>query len=225
MRKLILALFLFMLMPAMVLGATVSRELPQKVSPEETINVKLTISSISISEEVKTFAIEESLPPGFTMSEWSITGSNETKDNILTDFSGSDYKFEFTPTGTSAVLTYTTEAPADKGDYTFKATWFDLGGMSGADDGKSTLTVRVVTCGDNVCEENENSDNCEVDCPKPVVEQEEPETTVEQGEEVAEGPKSNLKVIVGVAVILMIIAGIIISKFWKKKEEKIEDKP
>lgn len=211
MKKMAVFLMVFAIMAAImatvVFGASVSRSIPLRVSPGEEIDVKLNINSISVSEKVKSFAIEESLPDGFKLSEWSISGIAEAKDKVKTKFTGNDHKFEFIPEGGSVVISYKTKAPSELGSYTFKATWFDLSGMSGAEDGKSTVTVRVITCGDNVCEGNENSDNCERDCPKPV-----PSAPIAE-------PKGLSKAAIGwIIAAVIVIAGLIIYFASAKKK-------
>jgi len=210
MRKTIVYFLMGLLMMSVALAATVSRDVPSRVSPGEALTVKLNINAISTSDSVKTFSIEESLPEGLTISDWSISGVEEAKGDVDTKFSGTDYKFGFTPTGTSVTITYTTAAPADLGAYNFKATWFDLSGMSGADDGKSTVTVRTITCGDGVCEGDETSDNCEADCPKAV--------PIAPEEIAKEEPKAPMTAIIVIAAI--VILGIIIFLATKKKKKE-----
>ena len=212
MKKLFITLIICVLLSATVFAASVSRNIPSRVSPGEQITVKLNINSISVSDTVKTFAIEESLPDGFSLSDWSIQGIEETKDQVKTEFLANNHKFEFTPTGSSVTITYTTTAPSDLGSYEFKATWFDLSGMSGVDDGKSTVTVRTISCGDGICEGDENYDNCESDCKKPTPTPEKP-----TGEIVSEG-KLNVGWIIVIAIIL--IGLIVYFTMTKKKKVK-----
>src|SRR3989338_2379331 len=117
MRKIIIALITLVLVSTMAFGATVSRSIPLRISPNEELTVKLNINSISVSDKVKTFAIEEYLPEGFSISDWSITDIEETKEEVKTQFSGNNYKFEFTPAGSSVTITYTTTAPSSIGTY------------------------------------------------------------------------------------------------------------
>lgn len=208
MKKLI-CLSIFFILVSTVFAATVGRDIPSRVNPNEKITVKLNINNIQVSDAVKTFAIEESTPSGFSITDWSISGIKETKEQVKTQFAGNNYKWEFTPTGSSATITYTTTAPS-LGSYTFKATWFDLSGMSGATDGMTTVTVREITCGDGVCEGGENTDNCETDCPKP-----KPKEEVTPAEEVKKGIPT---IVIVLAVIVVIVVIILLTKKKKPAE-------
>jgi hypothetical protein len=205
MRKIILTLAMIILFAASAFGASVTRRIASRVNPGEEITVVLDVDGIGTSDAVKTFAIEESVPVDWTLSDWSITGIVETKDEVVTDFKDNNYKFQFTPTGTSSSISYKTTALTELGTYDFKATWFDLTGMSGANDGKTTVAVREITCGDGFCEGSENSDNCEGDCPKPV-----PPTPPAE-----EKGKVNVGLII---IALIVIIGLIAYFVYKKKK-------
>ena len=210
MKKVLVFLIACILMSTIVFAASVSRDIPSRISPGEEVKVELRISSISLSDVVKTFAVEESLPTGFELSDWSITGVEESKSDVKTDFSGNNHKFEFTPTGV-VTISYSTTAPSGEGSYDFKATWFDLSGMSGANDGKSKVTVRTITCGDSICEGSENEGNCEADCKKAAA----PEPEVVEEEE----PKQPGLDVVGLIVILaIVIIGLVIYFSVTKKK-------
>jgi len=215
MKKIIIAVIVCILMSTVVLGASVSRDLPSRMSPGDDVTVNLKITSISLSDVVKTFAIEETIPSGFSkISEWSIAGIEESKDDVKTDFSGKNYKFEFTPSG-AVTITYKTKASSVGGSYDFKATWFDLSGMSGANDGKSKVTVRVITCGDGFCEGDETALSCEADCKKP--EPPKPEPVVQEEEE-----KSGFNMAGWIIAIAIVVIGLIIYFVVTKKKKPIK---
>jgi LPXTG-motif cell wall-anchored protein len=161
MRKLNLFIVLFLLLAAPAFAASISRNLPSRVDPGAQLTVTLSISNIQVGDKVKTFAIEEDVPEGFSISDWSISNIVESNDQVTTQFLGNTYKWQFTPIGSSATITYTTRATSTLGTYNFNATWFD----SESGHSSSTIIVRTVTCGDGICEGAETSDNCVQDCP------------------------------------------------------------
>ena len=145
-----------------VLAATVSRDMPARVSPGETVTVTFNIAN---AESGKSFTLEDDIPDDWTFSTWEVTGSAEQRSGINVRASaGNRHGWSFTVANANMQIKYTAKASSKPGNADFDAVWFDPSGQA---RDKRTIVVRVITCGDGVCESSETSDNCEKDCPKP----------------------------------------------------------
>lgn len=209
MRKIAAYAVIFALLITLVSAASVLRSMPSRVSPGEDITVAFSISA----EAGKIFTLEDTVPEGWNLKSWEVTGAKETKDKINYRFAeGKKHGWSFTPSSGSATITYVLSIPSNAAlqSYSFNAVYFDPSGFSKDD---SSATVRIITCGDNVCEGTENSDNCIADCPKPA-----PTTPVTPPEEEAKAPSGGVNM-VGIAIVVLIIAvGIIAYFFFRKKK-------
>lgn len=161
MKKITAYLAVFLLSISLVFAASVSRDLPGRADPSTELTVKLQISGADSSGLL---TLEEELPEGITIKDWSVTGAAESKGDISTRVQDNRYGWSFTPSGSSATVEYKIDLGSS--DISFGAlVFFDKAGQGKVDS--QTLKVAPITCGDGICEGTENSDNCEADCPKP----------------------------------------------------------
>lgn len=165
MKKLLLIVTIFILMSTIVLAGTVSRSMPSRIQPSQTLTVTLSINGATAG---KLFTLEDVIPAGLTIKEWNVNGAQEAKNAIQIRQKDNRFGWSFTPTSSSASVEYKIDLPNTETRYTFgKVVWFDPSGQ-GIESSSPTLTVATIRCGDGVCEGGENSDNCVQDCPRPV---------------------------------------------------------
>jgi len=205
-KKTIVYLVMGLLLLSVVLAASVSRDLPRRADPNSDVKIKLQISGADSSGVI---TVEEDLPAGVSVKDWSVTGATEAKADITTREKDGRYGWSFTPSAGSVTVEYTIAVGSS--DLTLGTlVYFDPSGQGKVDS--QTLNVGPITCGDGICEGDENSDNCEADCPKPAVAPPTPEPEVE----VAEG-KPATGIIIVVAIVLI---GIIIFFATRKKKKE-----
>ena len=212
MRKIMIFLVIFALMASTVLAGTVTRNMPSRIQPGQTLTVILDISATS----GKLFTLEDVIPAGLSIKEWTVNGAQESKDQVSTRTKDNRFGWSFTPTGSSASVEYKIDLPNTETSYTFgKVVWFDPSGQ-GIESSTPTLTVAVIRCGDGVCEGSENSDNCAQDCPKPVAPtpqpQVEPQATAQKA-----GLSSTAWIIIVVIVLVLAAIGFVV---WQKKKSQ-----
>ena len=197
MNKTIVYFSVFLLSISLVLGASLSRNMPGRVSPGEEVEVTFSISSMDVGKEA---GVSEIVPEGITVKEQKVTGAEGTAKYELV---GRNNKWSFKAASSSCSVTYKFDAPS-VGSYEFDAVYALP--PANIDNIKSTLIVREITCGDGYCEGSENSDNCEQDCPKPAPPAEE------------EVPKeTNVGLIIVVAIVII---GLIVYFVVTKKKRK-----
>jgi len=148
--------------------------------------------------------------------DWSVDGASS---DVNTRFEGSKYGWSFNTVSIQATLTYNIDIPEDAlGEYSFDAVWFD---RSGQNRDVSTVTVRVITCGDGHCEGDESHESCPGECPlveeaAEVQEQEEPGASSEE-------KKSLLWLFIIVfSIVVLIIVGYIF--YYKRVSFSLETK-
>jgi len=207
MRKAIVYGLMGLLLLSVVFAASVSRDLPRRADPNSELAVKLQISGADPSGII---ALEEELPEGLSVKDWSVTGAVEAKADITTREKDGRFAWEFTPSGASATVEYKIDVGVS--DVTFGTlVYFDKSGQGKVDS--QTQKVAPITCGDGLCEGDENSDNCESDCPKPAPPAEAPPPP--------EGPpaeSAGLSTGAIIGIIIAIIVIIIIVVVMKKKK-------
>lgn len=201
MKKTIVYISIFLLSMSLVFGASLSRDMTSRVSPGDEVTVTFSISGMEVGKEA---GISEVLPVEIKVKEQKVTGAEGTPTYQVA--SGNNNKWSFKASSGSPTITYKFDAPK-VGTYEFDAVYALP--PANIDNIKSTLTVRVITCGDGVCEGGENSDTCESDCPKPAPP---PEPVVEE----EKGGVSTGLIIVAVIVII----GLIIYFFATKKKKE-----
>lgn len=121
---LIVVLVMF-LCPSIVSASSMSRHMP--TSPVEAgsqFNVRFYFSLPGQS-----LALEETLPAGFEMKSWHITGAKESDEEIRNDPSkfrikGNSYGWSLTP-DKPVQISYIGVAPLSPGVYTFSSIWID----------------------------------------------------------------------------------------------------
>ncbi|MBI2651784.1 hypothetical protein HYX01_04895 [Candidatus Woesearchaeota archaeon] len=213
MKKLLFFPIIFLLSLSVVFAASVNRNMPSKVEPSVEVEVILTLSGVTVGEAV---AIEDSIPNTITLKSWEISGSKETKDAVSHVMKASQkegfdrHSWAFTASSSSPAVTYKFDAPSVLGSYEFDVRWVTKEGFSHQ---ASTLTVRTISCGDGVCEGNENSDNCEKDCPKKIA----------APVEVKPQPvQARAKAPVGwvVAAVVLILGIVLLMAYQKKKKQQ-----
>lgn len=164
MKKMIAFLVIFALMATAVLAGSVSRNMPSRIQPGQTLTVILSISGATAG---KLFTLEDVIPAGLTIKEWKVTGAQEAKEAISIRQKDNRFGWSFTPTSGSATVEYKIDLPNSEATYTFgKVVWFDPSGQ-GTESSSPALAVANIKCGDGICEGTENSDSCVQDCPKP----------------------------------------------------------
>lgn len=196
-KKTIVFLIIFLLCMGLVTAASLSRSMPSRVSPGEEVTVTFSISGMDVGKEA---GISEVVPEEIKVKEQKVTGADGIPDYQVDD--KTNHKWAFKAASSSCSVEYKFDAPSEVGQYDFDAVYALP--PANIDNIKSTLTVRVITCGDGYCEGDENSDNCEADCPKPAVE-----------EKVEEKPS----VVGWVIVAIIIVIGLVVYfRLVKKKE-------
>ena len=158
MKKTILLAITFAIMINLAYASTVDRTMPQRVDPNSNFEVTLAAHNLQL---YKLFTIEDAVPDGFIVTEWQIDGVMETKKDIATRFVDNKYGWSFTAANESVTITYQVTAPAANGSYLFEAVWFDAQGHG---KNLSNILVNIVSCGDGICEVDEDCESCFVDC-------------------------------------------------------------
>ncbi|HJN57264.1 MAG: hypothetical protein QF436_00880 [Candidatus Woesearchaeota archaeon] len=214
MKKLIVLLVMSLLALSAVFAASVGRDMPARVDPGAEVSITLTLNGAPAGEGV---AIEDTIPNTISLKSWEISGSEEAKDDVsyatkASQKEGFDrHSWAFTASSGSPSITYKIDAPSAEGSHEFETRWITSEGFSKS---SATLNVRTVTCGDGICEENENSDNCEADCPR--AEAPAP-TPVEEPKPVEAPGKSPTAWIIAAIVVIIGIALIVM--YQKKKQQ------
>ena len=213
MKKLIVFLAIFALMATVAYAGTVSRTMLSRIEPGKTLTVTLSISGATAD---KIFTLEDVIPAGLKIKEWTVTGAKESKEAISIREKDNRFGWSFTPTSGSAIVEYKIDLPNTEATYTFgKIVWFDPSGQ-GTETASPTLTAASIRCGDGICEGNENSDNCVQDCPKPA-QPAQPAATPTPQPAAAGLSNTALAWIVVLVIVVVAAIGFAISK--KKKEE------
>ena len=211
MRKIMIFLVIFALMASTVLAGTVTRNMPSRIQPGQTLTVILDISATP----GQLFTLEDVIPAGLSIKEWTVNGAQESKDQVSTRTKDNRFGWSFTPTGSSASVEYKIDLPNTESSYTFgKVVWFDPSGQ-GSESSTPTLTVAVIRCGDGVCEGSENSDNCVQDCPKPTAPA--PQAQPQAAAQKTGLSSTALTVIVVVIIVILAAIGFVM---WQKKKSQ-----
>ena len=214
MRKVFLHLIIFLLVISFAFAASVSRDLPGRADPNSELTVKLQISGADTSGLL---TLEEELPEGMTVKDWTVTGAAEAKDSITIRDQDGRYGWSFTPTGSSATVEYTIDLGSS--DVTFgKITYFDASKSFGETPGQ-TLRVAVISCGDGICEGDENSDTCVADCPVAAPQEEAPAPEVVEEPIPVKAPgKAPMAWVIAAVVIIL---GIVLIVAYQKKKNQV----
>ncbi len=210
MKKLMAFFVIFALMATAVLAGSVSRSMPSRIQPGQTLTVTLSISGATAD---KSFTLEDVIPAGLKIKEWTVTGAKESKEAISIREKGNNFGWSFTPTSSSANVEYKIDLPNNEATYTFgKIVWFDPSGQ-GTEASSPALTVATIRCGDAICEGSENSDNCVQDCPKPAA-----PAPAAQPEVAMEKKGLSTTTIAWIVVAIIVIVAAIGYFMWQKKK-------
>jgi hypothetical protein len=177
----VLAIALLML-SSVAFAASVSRNIPARISPGETVQVSLSASGVPVGE---VFTIEDTVPQGWLVSNWQVSGAEGDRAGVDYRFTAAENRhgFSFTASSGSPQVSYDVAVPASaSGSFAFNAVYFDSSGFNKND---ASVTVRTITCGDGVCEGSETTDSCVQDCPAPAVQP--PSTAGPEGSESGSG--------------------------------------
>ena len=220
MKKIITLFVVFALMATFVLAGSVSRNMPSRIQPGQTLTVTLSISGATAG---KLFTLEDVIPAGLTIKDWTVTGAQEAKDAISTRQKDNRFGWSFTPTGGSSSVEYKIDLPKTDATYTFgKIVWFDPSGQ-GSESSAPILTVATIKCGDGVCEGSENSDNCIQDCPKPAPQPAPaPQAAGQTQSSQSSAPTSGFSntAIAWIVVVIIVVVGALGYFMWQKKKSE-----
>ncbi len=206
-NKMLMLLVLAVAVSSFALAASVSRDMPSKASPGETVTVTFNVNG---AEAGKLFTLEDDLPDTWKFASWEVSGAKEEKSAINhRAASGNRHGWSFTAKDANVKISYIVQAPSVDGNYDFDAVWFD---SSGQNRDKKSVTVRTITCGDTVCEGNENTDNCLSDCPKPAEAVPSPAPPAEKQPAKKESPTQVIIAVAAVAVIAILAAFLMMRK-------------
>src|SRR3989344_1909376 len=121
MKKLMVFFVIFALMATAVLAGTVSRSMPSRTQPGETLTVTLSVSGATAG---KLFTLEDVIPAGLKIKEWTVTGAQESKEAINIREKDNRFGWSFTPTSDSATVEYKIDLLNNEATYTFgKVVW------------------------------------------------------------------------------------------------------
>ncbi|GEM_PF-2342633 len=215
--KIFLMIFAIVILSTSVFAASVSRSMPARVSPGDDISMVLSVSGATAGE---LFTLRDQAPQGWRVDAWDVTGAEGGKEAVEYQFVAEDNKhgFSFNPDSSNAQITFTVKVPnSANGDYKFTAVYFD---KSGFNNQEATTTVRTITCGDNVCEGDENSDTCVQDCPLPPPPSETAPTTETPAEEEATGVSTGM-----IMLIALVVVGAVAFFLYSKKKKPAAPAP
>lgn len=220
MKKLLTFFVIFVLMATVALAGSVSRSMPSRIQPGQTLTVTLSISGATAG---KLFTLEDIIPVELTIKEWKVTGAQEAKEAINIRQKDNRFGWSFTPTSTSASVEYTISLPNKETSYTFgKMVWFDPSGQ-GSESSSPTLTVASIKCGDGICEGNENSDSCVQDCPKPATPPPAPKpapTPTPEAQTPTTQSQGGNTAVAWIVVLLIVVIAAVGYFMWQKKKNK-----
>lgn len=129
-------LTMFLILSFYTYAASVSRTLPEPITPGTTIDVVLKITQGTPGE---LFTLEETIPPTVEIMDFRVDGATEEKKDISTRREGNSFGWSFTPKGEEATITYTAKvSPQASGQLNFEAVFFDPKGFN---QHASTATV------------------------------------------------------------------------------------
>lgn len=216
--KLIAYPVIFLLIAGIAMAADMSRSMPDKVSPGDTITVAFSVSGMEVGKQV---ALSEVVPSGWKITDWAVSGSQEAKSAVtFAEKTSGEYQWSFTASSASPSLSYTLKVPSTAlGSYNFDGVY--ILPPANMNNLKKSLTVRVITCGDGTCEGTENSDNCVADCPKPVVQPPAvtpPATPTEESSENTGTSGNTVKI--GLLIVAVIVAAYFLIMHLGKRKKR-----
>jgi hypothetical protein len=216
MKKTIIYLLASLLLISMVAAASVTRELPTRADPNKEATIKLIITNAKPNELL---TLEEELPQGIKITDWTIIGAKESKQDVKTRIIDNRFGWSFTPTASTATIIY--KIMAGSANLNFGTLiYFDSSGQGKVDS--QVLRVAPIVCGDKICEGTETTATCSADCPapvtpvkKPVAQPPAPAKPVVK-EEPEKKPSTLATVLVMIAIFIIIV--LIIMGITKRKK-------
>ena len=215
MKKLLVMLLMFSVLSLSVFAASVNRDIsPSKVAPGEDVTVTLSARGVPVGE---LFTIEESSPASWSLLSWDVQGYEGDVTDIDLRTVDNRRGYSFTAANANPVVTLVFRVPSNAAsqDYAFDAVYFDSTGQSRS---QGSVTVRVISCGDGVCEGDENSDSCSEDCQAPAPPADTTPAESDTPEETPEGTSGSGAIIVFAIVVVVALVGFFLyTKKGKKK--------
>ncbi len=209
---LLLVIAVFAILSVSVLAASVSRNMPSRVSPGEDVAVAFSISGVNAGE---LFTLEDKLPAGWQFVSWDVAGAKGGKDKVDHRSVAADNRhgFSYVSEGSSSQITFNVKVPASAslGSYNFDAVYFD---SSGQGRSQGSVTVRNIACGDGVCEGSENTQTCVADCPAPAQPSPVP---AQPSEPVPPAKKPTSK---GILYVVIAVVAVAVIAWWLLKKRK-----
>lgn len=211
MKKILILPVMFLFILSFAYAVDVVRTMPTTVAPGSEIEVKLTISGVNLEQSI---GVEDTFPNTIPINSWDVIGAtsvNYTKKASAKE--GFDrHIWTFVTAMDPVSVIYKINVPSTEGNYDFYVRWVTPDGF---DQKISTLQVKKVTCGDEICEGEETSDTCALDCQKPV---EEPVTEPEEQKPVEAGFQYKYILYIFLIAIVVVI-GMIVYYIIKTKRD------
>ncbi|MBI3190126.1 hypothetical protein HYZ41_00320 [archaeon] len=181
MKKIMIAVLMFVLMGTAAFAVTVDRSMPSSVDPSSSFTVSFNINP---EGTLTGFDLADFVPNGWNLNDWSVTGylkSDITYDSQSKEYQGATrnvlhWKFNKNMTS-AATLTYTMSAPSTTGTYDLIALWLYPGGFNSKTSSLAVGTQQAqpqpqpqpepqppvqVVCGNNAVESGEECDGTDL---------------------------------------------------------------
>ncbi|MBI4448803.1 hypothetical protein HY641_02125 [Candidatus Woesearchaeota archaeon] len=128
-RVAVLATLILLIIPLTLAAPAVTRTMPQEAHAGNLIEIIYAVSSATPKE---TFSLEDTLPAGFEVINWTVKGSLEAREDVLTRTKEHSFAWSFNASSTKPTITAIVDVGASVGigNYTLSAVWFDPSGFS-----------------------------------------------------------------------------------------------
>jgi len=141
-------------------AASLDREMSPVTKPGDILAVTFSITDMEVGKEV---AIDEIIPEGFLIDDWSTEGAEDADYTVREN----RHTWVFTASTENPSLTYTARVPDSLGSFSFNTVY--MLPPAQINNLINTVTVREIVCGDGICDET--YDTCPGDCPLPTQEE------------------------------------------------------
>lgn len=157
MKKMLILLFLIFASLVNAQSVEIIREVPDSIKAQEVLNVKISLNNPYDSK--KSYEIIETIPQGFELIDPKEPDHIEQRDAI----SAKIYKWKIEVEPKKVFVFSYKIKPEQAGEYTLSST--KVTDLSTNEIFRSEPLEIVVSCSpNNLCENNENSINCPLDC-------------------------------------------------------------
>lgn len=120
MKRVFLYLIFLLISMNLVLGVTVTRDMPSSTDSDKNIIITLNIQNAEVGS---LFSLVETVPSQFSIVDWVVNGSTESQDKILT-ITNNVYNWSLTPTKADPWISYSVSIPKTaNGQYSFYTSW------------------------------------------------------------------------------------------------------